>query len=108
MVIRSAILSEQDMKERIKELANNAANEVADQFTLGYFDDRMVENVAEIIYKHYTKRSNYDVYYLADQEGIVAGPFSTVNSAVHGKKNFDESVAILLNVVKSTIQADLV
>jgi hypothetical protein len=46
------------MNERIKELADEAANEIADQFRPGFFDDRMVEDVAKIIYKHYKKPVN--------------------------------------------------
>jgi len=36
------------MNERIKELANKSANEIADLFHVGFFDDRMVHDVAEI------------------------------------------------------------
>jgi hypothetical protein len=36
------------MTERIRELALQAANEVADLFSPGFFDDRMVYNVADI------------------------------------------------------------
>lgn len=36
------------MTERIQELALQAANEVADLFSPGFFDDRMVYRVAEI------------------------------------------------------------
>ena len=36
------------MNERIKELAEQAANELADLFSPGFFDDRMVNDVAEI------------------------------------------------------------
>ena len=36
------------MNERIKQLALQAANEIADLFTPGFFDDRMVNDVAEI------------------------------------------------------------
>lgn len=43
------------MNERIKELAEQAANEIADQFSPGFFDDRMVDDVATIILKHYKK-----------------------------------------------------
>jgi DNA relaxase NicK len=43
------------MNERIKELAEQAANEIADQFKPGFFDNRMVEDVANIIYKHHEK-----------------------------------------------------
>ena len=35
------------MNKRIKELANNAANDIADQFSPGFFDDRMVNDVAD-------------------------------------------------------------
>lgn len=36
------------MNERIKDLAEQAANEIADLFSPGFFDDRMVNDVAEI------------------------------------------------------------
>jgi hypothetical protein len=36
------------MNERIKELALHSANEIADLFNPGFFDDRMVNDVAEI------------------------------------------------------------
>jgi hypothetical protein len=36
------------MNERIRELALQAANELADLFSPGFFDDRMVNDVAEI------------------------------------------------------------
>lgn len=36
------------MNERITELANKSANEIADLFHAGFFDDRMVHDVAEI------------------------------------------------------------
>jgi hypothetical protein len=36
------------MNERIQELALQAANELADLFSPGFFDDRMVNDVAEI------------------------------------------------------------
>ena len=41
------------MNDKIKELALKAANEVADQFASGYFNDEMVYNVADIIAKNY-------------------------------------------------------
>ena len=41
------------MNKRIKQLADQAANEIADQFSPGFFDDRMVEDVSSIISKHY-------------------------------------------------------
>jgi|LakMenEpi03Aug12_release.lakeMendotaPanAssembly.Ray.scaffolds.fasta_scaffold1296571_2 hypothetical protein len=34
---------------KIRELANKTANEIADQFAIGYFDDRMVELHSDII-----------------------------------------------------------
>jgi hypothetical protein len=37
---------------RIKQIAMDAANDVADQFVVGFFDDRMVEHVADEILKH--------------------------------------------------------
>lgn len=46
------------MNEQLKKLADKAANEIADQFRPGFFDDRMVEDVANIIYKHYKKPVN--------------------------------------------------
>ena len=36
------------MNKRIKELSLDAANEIADLFTPGFFDDRMVNDVAQI------------------------------------------------------------
>ena len=36
------------MNERIRELAEQNANEIADLFTPGFFDDRMVADVANI------------------------------------------------------------
>jgi len=36
------------MNERIQELALQAADEIADLFSPGFFDDRMVNDVAEI------------------------------------------------------------
>jgi hypothetical protein len=36
------------MNDRIKELALLSANEIADSFSPGFFDDRMVKDVAEI------------------------------------------------------------
>ena len=36
------------MNEQIQELALQAANELADLFSPGFFDDRMVNDVAEI------------------------------------------------------------
>ena len=49
---------------------------------------------------------NYNVYYLAASEGIVAGPFLTVDAAVLGKDKFIAPYAHLLTVVKSVIQAE--
>lgn len=37
--------------DRVKELALQSANEIADQFNAGFFDDRMVNDVAGIIQK---------------------------------------------------------
>ncbi len=36
----------------ISDVANAAANEIADQFKTGFFDDRMVNHVSVIIQKH--------------------------------------------------------
>jgi hypothetical protein len=36
------------MNERIKQLAEQAADEIADLFSPGFFDDKMVNDVAEI------------------------------------------------------------
>ena len=49
---------------------------------------------------------NYNVYYLSDSDSIVAGPFSSVDLAVAGKKQFIAPYAALLKVVKSTIEAE--
>lgn len=43
------------MNKQLKELANSAANKIADQFSPGSFDDRMVADIASIIYKHHKK-----------------------------------------------------
>lgn len=43
------------MNDRIKELSMNAANEIADQFRPGFFDDRMVSDVGAIIEKHHKR-----------------------------------------------------
>jgi hypothetical protein len=50
--------------------------------------------------------TNYQVYYLANAEGIHAGPFPTVEAAVEGKKKFHPLYATLLKVVKGNIQAE--
>lgn len=42
-------------KEQLRKIANSAANEIANRFSTGFFDDRMVEDVASIIYKHHKK-----------------------------------------------------
>jgi hypothetical protein len=48
----------------------------------------------------------YQVYYLANAEGIHAGPFPTVEAAVEGKKKFHPLYATLLTVVKGSIKAE--
>jgi hypothetical protein len=48
----------------------------------------------------------YNAYYLSGPDGIVAGPFATVDTAVEGKKKFVAPFASLLTVVKSTIEAE--
>ena len=50
----------------------------------------------------------YNAYYLAGPDGIVAGPFSSVDAAVHGKSKFNFPFSSLLTVVKSSIQAEAV
>ena len=45
------------MNDRIKHLAEQAANEIADQFTPGFFDDRMVSDITNIIHKYHKKSS---------------------------------------------------
>lgn len=47
--------------------------------------------------------TRYQVYYLASSQGIEAGPFPTVDAAVHGKKKFHPMFATLLKVVKGVI-----
>jgi hypothetical protein len=47
----------------------------------------------------------YNAYYLVKGEHIVAGPFSSVEEAVHGKKKFIPPYAELLTIVKSSINA---
>jgi hypothetical protein len=49
----------------------------------------------------------YQVYYLVSSEGIEAGPFPTVDAAVHGKSKFIAPFQSLLSIVKSTIEAEL-
>lgn len=49
------------MNERIKELSMNAANEIADQFKPGFFDDRMVSDVGAIIEKHHKEFAEFIV-----------------------------------------------
>ena len=46
------------------------------------------------------------VYYLANAEGIHAGPFPNVDAAVEGKKKFHPMYATLLKVVKGTIEVE--
>jgi len=48
----------------------------------------------------------YTVYYLASVHGIEAGPFPTVDAAVSGKNKFPAPYRILLNVIRSTIEAE--
>ena len=48
----------------------------------------------------------YQVYYLVSAEGIEAGPFPTVDAAVHGKSKFTPPYRPLLSVVKSTVKAE--
>jgi hypothetical protein len=50
----------------------------------------------------------YNVYYLVNGDGIVAGPFPTVDAAVNEKwsKKFNAPFASLLTVVKSIIEAE--
>ena len=50
----------------------------------------------------------YQVYYLASAGDIVAGPFATVDAAVHGKSKFMPPFRELLSIVKSTIKAETV
>jgi hypothetical protein len=47
--------------------------------------------------------TRYQVYYLAGPDGIEAGPFPTVDAAVHGKKKFIPPYQTLLKVVKGVI-----
>jgi hypothetical protein len=47
----------------------------------------------------------YNAYYLVKGEQIVAGPFSSVDQAVNGKKKFIAPYAALLTIVKSSINA---
>jgi hypothetical protein len=37
------------MTNQIKNLAVNAANDIADLFSVGFFDDQMTDTVAEIV-----------------------------------------------------------
>lgn len=47
------------MTQKIKQLSDLAAREIADQFVDGFFDDRMIDHVAAIIYKHYQQTDNF-------------------------------------------------
>lgn len=44
------------IKPELKELAFKIANEIADQFTSGFCNDRMVEDFARIVDKHLPKQ----------------------------------------------------
>ena len=46
-----------NLKELFEKTKMDSANEIADQFTPGFFDDRMVSDVANIIGKHFEKFS---------------------------------------------------
>jgi hypothetical protein len=48
----------------------------------------------------------YQVYYLVNGNSIVAGPFPTVDAAVHGKIKFVAPYRFLLSIVKSTVKAE--
>lgn len=48
----------------------------------------------------------YKVYYLVSGQGIVAGPFPTLDAAIAGKSKFIAPYQLLLSVVKSTIEAE--
>lgn len=50
--------------------------------------------------------NNYQVYYIVNGRGIVAGPFPTIDAAVAGKSKFEAPYRMLLSVVKSIIQAE--
>lgn len=50
--------------------------------------------------------NTYQVYYLVSGQGIVAGPFPTVDAAVAGKSKFVAPYRMLLSVVRSTIDAE--
>jgi len=52
------------------------------------------------------RMKEYQVYYLVSAEGIEAGPFPTVDAAVHGKSKFIPPFQSLLSIVKSTIKAE--
>ena len=47
--------------------------------------------------------TRYTVYYLANSEGLHAGPFPNVEAAVEGKKKFHPLYQSLLKVVKGVI-----
>lgn len=40
------------MNGQIKNLAANAANDIADLFSIGFFDDRMTDTVADIVQQY--------------------------------------------------------
>lgn len=46
-----------NLKELFEKTKMDSANEIADQFTPGFFDDRMVSDVANIIGAHFEKFS---------------------------------------------------
>ena len=47
----------QKIETLLKKAKMDAANEIADKFTLGFFDEHMVSDVANIIGKHFEKFS---------------------------------------------------
>lgn len=52
--------------------------------------------------------TEHNVYYLKSPYGIEAGPFPTVDAAVHGKSKFIAPFQSLLTVVKSTLKVEAV
>ena len=58
------------MNEQIKQAALNAANEIADDFVIGFCDDRMVEHFAAHIEKHITKLLETSHYRYRNQNGL--------------------------------------
>jgi hypothetical protein len=74
---------------KLREIAENIANEIADQFVPGFFDDRMVQLHADLIEKHI----------VATVEKTVAECIDEINSLAivnHGGRPMEEVVHHLM------------